>query len=77
MAKLQKKKQAAPQPGGLGGRPPSCRATGPQGPVYNFLSSFFTDKPLPPGCRAARSRPLGSGAAGYIHVNFENENIFL
>ena len=54
------------QPLYMGGRAGRCRATGLQGPVCNFLSSFFADKPLPPGCRAA-----------YISVNFQIENIFL
>ena len=43
-------------------RPPSCRATGPQGPVCNFFSSFFAGKPLPPG----------SGAAGVYLCKFPN-----
>ena len=29
--------------------------------------------PLPPRCRAARSRPPDSGAAGYISVNFKKK----
>ena len=61
---------AAPQPGGLGGRPASCRAAGSQGPVCNLFSSFFADKPLLPGSRAARSRPPGSGAAGVYFCKF-------
>ena len=32
---------AAPQRGGLGGRPPGCRAAGSQGPVRNLFSSLF------------------------------------
>ena len=40
-AKLQKKNPAAPQPGGLGGRPPGFRAAGYQAPVRNSASSFF------------------------------------
>ena len=53
---------AAPQPGGLGGRPSSCRAAGSQGPVCNLFSSFFSGKPLPPG----------SGAAGVYFCKFPN-----
>ena len=41
MAKLQKKIPAAPQPGGLGGRPPGCRVAGSQGPACNYVSSFL------------------------------------
>ena len=37
------------QPGGLGGRPPRCRATGPQGPARNFLREiFFRNAPAAP-----------------------------
>ena len=61
---------AAPQPGGLGGRPPGCRAAGSQGPVRNFFSSFFADKPLPPGSRTVR--PPVSGAAGVYFCKFPN-----
>jgi len=37
---LQKLRPAAPQPGGQG-RPPRCRATGPQGPTRNFFREIF------------------------------------
>ena len=73
----------APLPGGLGGRPLHCRATGPPGASAQILSENFAEKPLPPRSGATRSRPPGSRAArvsgrpGYISVNFENENIFL
>ena len=42
-----------------------------------FCAKFFTDKPMPPGSGATRCRPPDSWVAGYIIVNFENENIFL
>ena len=64
---------ATPLPGDLGGRPPRCRATGPQGPARNFLSEFFfSEMPLPPRCRAAWSRPPASGAAGVYSCKFPN-----
>ena len=40
MAKLQKLRPVAPQPGDQD-RPPRCRAAGPQGPARNFLHDFF------------------------------------
>ena len=71
MAKLQKLRPGAPQPGGLG---PAAPLPGdrPQGPVCNFFLLFFAFKPLPPGCRAARFRPPGSGAAGVYFCKFPN-----
>ena len=55
------------------GRSPRSRATGPQGPARNFLRDFFSSEmPLPHRCRAARSRPPGSGAAGVYSYKFPN-----
>ena len=64
------------------GRPAAGRPV-LQGPRRNFLSIFFADKSLPPGYRAARSRPPGSGTAGVYSCKFrtrkyifvKNENI--
>ena len=71
----------APLPGGLGGRPLRCRATGPSG----ASTKIFAEKPLPPRSGATRSRPPGSGAGGvyfckfrkrkYIFVKNENKKI--
>ena len=66
---------------GVGGRPPPSRAAWEAGrpaagrPVPRDLSAiffplFFADKPLPPGSRAARSRPPGSGAGGVYFCKF-------
>ena len=65
-AKLQKLRPVAPQPGGQG------RGGRPQGPARNFLREIFFEMPLPPRCRAARSRPPGSGAAGVYSCKFPN-----
>ena len=68
-----------------GGRPPGSRATGPRDLSTIIFHFFFAEKPLPPGCRAARSRPPGSWAAGvyfckfpyrkYIFIKNKNKNI--
>ena len=67
--------------GGIAGRPAAGRPVGAGRPVtgrpapgtcLQFFHLFFTDKPLPPGCRAARSRPPGSGAAGVYFCKFPN-----
>ena len=60
---------AAPQAGGLR----SCRATGPKNLRVIFFVNFFSKIPLPPCCRAARSRPSGSGAAGIYLCKFKNQ----
>ena len=58
------------------GRPwrPAARLPGDRSPgtCLQFFSSFFSDKPPPPGSRAARSRPPGSGAAGVYFCKFPN-----
>ena len=61
---------AAGRPGGPAAPQPGDR---PQGPVCNFFIFFFAEKPLPPGCRAARSRSPGSGAAGVYFCKFPNQ----
>ena len=38
-----------------------------------FSANFFSKMPLPPRCRAARSRPPGSGAAGVYSCKFPNQ----
>src|SRR6185369_13776202 len=53
----------------------SCPAAGQPAPrdlSAIFCHLFFADKPLPPGCRAARSRPPGSWAAGVYSCKFPN-----
>ena len=37
-----------------------------------FSVNFFPEMPLPPRCRAARSRPPDSGAAGVYSCKFQN-----
>ena len=59
----------APLPGGLGGRPPHCRATGPLG-ARKFSAKIFAEKPLPPRSGATRSRLPGSGAVGVYSYKF-------
>ena len=56
----------APLPGGLGGRPPCCRATGPLG----ASAEIFVEKPLPSCSGATRSRPPGSRAVGVFFCKF-------
>ena len=63
---------AARLPGDQGGPAAPQPGDRPQGPVCNFFHLFFVEKPLPPGCRAARSRPPGSGAAGVYFCKFPN-----
>jgi len=63
----------APQPGGLGGRPPRCRATGPPGVLAQIFRETFAEKPLPLGSGAARCRPPGSGAAGVYSCKFRKQ----
>ena len=58
---------AAPQPGGLGAGRPAVGGPVLQGSGRKFSAKLFIEKLLPPG----------SGAAGYIPVNFENKYIFL
>ena len=69
MAKLQKLRPVAPQPGGQA-RPPRCRATGLQGPARKYFRKSFSQKPLPPRSGATRSQPPGSGAAGVYSCKF-------
>ena len=57
------------EPGGLGAGLRDLRAI--------FFANFFSKMPLPFSCRAARSRPPGSGRPRYIPVNFQMKNIFL
>ena len=76
---------AARLPGGQGCRPPGSRATDPRDLSVIIFCVFFAEKPLPPGSRAARSRPPGSWAVGvclckfsyrkYIFVKNENKKI--
>ena len=61
----------AQQPGGQG-QPPRCRATGPRDLRAIIFAKFFAQKPLPPRCRAARSRPPGNWAAGVYSCKFVN-----
>ena len=56
----------APLPGGLGGRPLRCRATGPSG----ASAEIFVERPLPPRSGATRSRPPGSRAVGVFFCKF-------
>ena len=60
----------------VAGRPVAGRPA-PRDLRANIFAKVFAQKPLPPRSGATRSRPPGSGVAGYIPVNFENENIFL
>jgi len=64
------------QPGGLGGQPPRCRATGPLGIRAQIFYEFFVEKPLPPGSGAAKCRPPGSGAAGLYSYKFRKKIYF-
>ena len=50
----------APPPGGLGGRPPRCRATGLAGTRAQIFYEKFRKNPLPPG----------SGAVGVYSCKF-------
>ena len=79
---MQKLRPVAPQPGGQD-RPPRCRAAwgagrpaagrpAPRDLRAIFSAIFFSKMPLPPRCRAARSRPPSSEAAGVYSCKFPN-----
>ena len=82
MAKLQKLRPVAPQPGGQD-RPPRCRETGPQGPARNFLRKiFFRNAPAAPlpGGQVPAARQRGGRVyfckfsnQKYIFVKYENK----
>ena len=68
---------AAPLLGGLGAGRPAAGRPVLQGLFYKIFTKFLQKSP----CRLAAGRSDAGGpgrqAAGYIPVNFENENIFL
>ena len=64
---------AAPLPGGLGGRPLRCRATGPPGASAQILSENFAEKPLPPGRGAVGVYFCKFQKQKYIFVKNENK----
>ena len=60
------------QPGGQG-RPPRCRAAAPRDLCAIFFANFFSQKPLPPGSRAAEVYSCKFPNQKYIFI--KNKNI--